>query len=81
MIVLASIRGDIATYVSALFTVYIALIFIYILLNLLFSFGVRIAVLALERRGDELPARRVRAVPADLPPPAPDDRQRSTSRR
>ena len=42
MIVLASIRGDISTYVSALFTVYIALIFIYILLNLLLSFGVRI---------------------------------------
>ena len=34
-------RGDIANYVSALFEVYIALIFIYILLNLLFSFGVR----------------------------------------
>lgn len=42
MIVLASIRGDVSTYVSALFTVYIALIFIYILLNLLLSFGVRI---------------------------------------
>lgn len=34
-------RGDIANYVSALFTVYIALIFIYILVNLLFSFGMR----------------------------------------
>jgi YggT family protein len=42
MIVVASTRGNIATYVSALFTVYIALIFIYILLNLLLSFGVRI---------------------------------------
>jgi YggT family protein len=35
-------RGDIANYVSALFTVYIALIFIYILFNLLFSFGLRL---------------------------------------
>jgi YggT family protein len=42
MIMLASTRGNIATCVSALFTVYIALIFIYILLNLLLSFGVRI---------------------------------------
>lgn len=42
MILIASTRGNIATYVSALFTVYIALIFIYILLNLLLSFGVRI---------------------------------------
>ena len=36
-------RGaTIANYVSALFTVYIALIFLYILLNMLFSFGVRL---------------------------------------
>ena len=43
MIALAAVtRGDIANYVSALFTVYIALIFIYILLNLLFSFGMRL---------------------------------------
>lgn len=38
---LASIRGDIASYVSALFDVYILLIFIYILFNLMFSLGVR----------------------------------------
>jgi YggT family protein len=37
----ATTRTDIANYVSALFEVYIALIFIYILLNLLFSFGLR----------------------------------------
>jgi YggT family protein len=37
----ASTRTDVANYVSALFEVYIALIFIYILLNLLFSFGLR----------------------------------------
>jgi YggT family protein len=43
MIFLAAVtRGNIANYVSALFTVYIALIFIYILLNLLFSFGMRL---------------------------------------
>ena len=34
-------RADIATYVSALFDVYIALILVYILLNLLLSFGMR----------------------------------------
>jgi uncharacterized protein YggT (Ycf19 family) len=42
MLALASVRSDIAHYVSALFEVYIVLIFIYILLNLLFSFGVQL---------------------------------------
>ncbi len=42
MAILALTRVDIANYVSALFTVYILLIFAYILLNLLFSFGVRL---------------------------------------
>jgi YggT family protein len=41
MLVAATVRVDVANYVSAVFDVYIALIFIYILLNLLFSFGVR----------------------------------------
>jgi YggT family protein len=41
LVVAASVRFDIAKYVSALFEVYIVLIFAYILLNLLFSFGVR----------------------------------------
>jgi YggT family protein len=42
MSVLAAVtRHDIANYVSALFTVYILLIFVYILLNLMFSLGVR----------------------------------------
>lgn len=41
MLALASTRDDIANYVGALFYVYIALIFLYILLNLLFSFGMR----------------------------------------
>jgi YggT family protein len=42
MLALASTRSDIADYVSALFEVYIVIIFIYILLNLLFSFGVKL---------------------------------------
>ncbi|MGI8506967.1 MAG: YggT family protein [Solirubrobacteraceae bacterium] len=37
----AATRVDVANYVSALFEVYIVLIFVYILLNLMFSFGVR----------------------------------------
>jgi uncharacterized protein YggT (Ycf19 family) len=35
-------RGDLANYVDALFTVYIVLIFIYILLNWIFAMGVRV---------------------------------------
>jgi YggT family protein len=42
MLALASTRSNIADYVSALFEVYIVLIFLYILLNLLFSFGMRL---------------------------------------
>ncbi len=42
MLALALTRGDIANYVDALFTVYIVLIFVYILLNLMFSFGLRL---------------------------------------
>jgi YggT family protein len=34
-------RHDIASYVSGLFTVYIVLLFIYILLNIAFTFGLR----------------------------------------
>ena len=41
MLLAASVRSDIARYVDALFEVYIALIFIYILVNLVFSFGLR----------------------------------------
>ncbi len=41
MVAFALTRVDISNYVDALFTVYILLIFIYILFNLLFSFGVR----------------------------------------
>jgi len=41
MLVLATTRQDIANYVETLFYVYIVIIFLYILLNLLFSFGVR----------------------------------------
>ena len=42
MLAEALTRVDIANYVSALFTVYIVLIFLYILLNLVFSFGMRL---------------------------------------
>jgi len=41
MLVAASARGDIANYVSDVFGVYIALILIYILINLVFAFGLR----------------------------------------
>jgi len=41
VILLASTRGDVASYVSGLFTVYIVLLFIYILLNIMFTLGVR----------------------------------------
>ena len=41
MIALASARIDISNYVSALFTAYIIIIFIYVLLNMMFSLGVR----------------------------------------
>lgn len=42
ILVEASTRDNIANYVAALFEVYIVLIFAYILLNLLFSFGMRL---------------------------------------
>jgi YggT family protein len=42
MLIEAITRGNVADYVSALFRVYIVLIFLYILLNLLFSFGMRL---------------------------------------
>jgi YggT family protein len=42
MLAEALTRVDVANYVNALFEVYILLIFVYILLNLLFSFGMRL---------------------------------------
>lgn len=42
MALLALTRVDVANYVGALFEVYIILIFVYILLNLMFSMGVRL---------------------------------------
>jgi YggT family protein len=42
MIVLATARGDIADFVSAVVLVYTILIFVYILSNLLFAFGGRV---------------------------------------
>jgi YggT family protein len=41
MVLLATARGTIGSYVWALFEVYIVLILLYILANLLFSFGLR----------------------------------------
>lgn len=41
MIALAAARDDVANYVSAVFLVYIVIIFVHILLNMLFSFGMR----------------------------------------
>ena len=41
MVVLASVRDTIGSYVWAVFEVYIILILLYILANLLFSFGLR----------------------------------------
>ena len=41
MLVLASTRTVIASYVNALFWVYILLIFVYLLVNMMFSLGVR----------------------------------------
>ena len=42
MIALAITRGDIADYVSALFYVYILIIFVYLLSNLMFGMGLRV---------------------------------------
>ncbi len=42
MILFALTRVDVANYVGTLFSVYILLIFIYILFNLMFSLGLRI---------------------------------------
>jgi uncharacterized protein YggT (Ycf19 family) len=41
MILAAVTRGDVANYVNALFGVYTLLILLYVLLNLLFAFGMR----------------------------------------
>jgi len=42
VIVLALTRTDVADYVDKVFLVYIVLLLLYVLLNLLFSFGVRL---------------------------------------
>jgi len=41
MIALASARSDVADYVSKLILVYMIIIFLYILLNMMFSLGLR----------------------------------------
>lgn len=40
-VVLATVRNDIARYVDALFTVYLIMIFAYVVINLVYSVGVR----------------------------------------
>lgn len=40
-VVLAAVRDDIARYVDALFTVYLILIFAYIIVSIMFSIGIR----------------------------------------
>ena len=40
-VIAALTRGDIANYVQALFLVYILLLIVYVLLNMMFSFGLR----------------------------------------
>ena len=42
MIVLATARGDVADFVSAVILVYTIIIFVYILSNLVFAFGGRV---------------------------------------
>ena len=73
-VVLATAREEIANYVQAVFYVYTLLIIAYILSSLFFAFGGRAAVLALVERGPRLPARRLRALPVDLPALHPADR-------
>jgi YggT family protein len=41
MLIAALTRNDIANYVQAVFLVYILMIFVYILLNMMFSLGLR----------------------------------------
>jgi len=42
LLVLADARGTIADYVNALFTVYLILIFAYIVVSIVFSVGIRV---------------------------------------
>jgi YggT family protein len=41
MLITAVTRGDVGNYVGALFEVYIIVIFLYVLLNMMFSLGLR----------------------------------------
>jgi len=41
VVVLASARSDVARYVNALFTVYLICIFAYIVINVMYSVGIR----------------------------------------
>ena len=67
-VVLATLSAqDLADYVQALVVVYTLLIIAYILSSLFFAFGGRLPYCALVERGARLPARRLRALPGDLP--------------
>ena len=70
-----STRADIANYVDAVFLVYSLIIIAYIIVSLVLSLGGAAAVLARLRRGAHVPARRLRALPAHLPPLHPVDRR------
>ena len=75
MIALAAItRNDIANYVQAVFLVYILLIFVYILLNMMFSLGLRPPYSRFVDAVMNFLTRRLRALPEDLPPLHPADR-------
>ena len=71
MILLASARTQIADFLSTLIYVYTLLIILYIVIQLLFSAGLRPPYSRATDAVLRLPARRLRAVPADLPPRDP----------
>ena len=66
-VVLATVREDDRRLRQRVFYVYTLLIIAYILSSLFFAFGGRVPVRALVERGARLPARRLRALPVDLP--------------
>ena len=67
-------REDVADFLSALILVYTICIVGWVVLSLVFSLGVRVPYNRVVNGIDGLPARRLRAVPAPLPPPPAADR-------
>ena len=53
----ASVRNEIADFLSALLTVYVIVIIAWIVLSFIFAMGVRVPYNALVQRGAGLPAR------------------------